>query len=292
MEAETTDDTSTSTRVFVSGLPLTFSSDDLRKHFSEKFDATDAQVLSDRRIGFVGFRDHETAQNAVRYFNRSFIRMSKIAVSLAKPVDVKRDATGQGAPVSQRQLKAQKQNEWHAEKKRKREAQDDGEAQRASKPVRPANAPSVTLDTVPDTQPENGEVDEFEGFESDDAANGESAEQPQPSASDSDWLRGKTSRTLDLQDPDEDLATVGNPSNLDSSASPQPLQDNEPDNDASDAPQEPAEERPIVANGRLFVRNLAFTVSDNELRSCFESHGKLSEVCLAISFTFYSVMIS
>lgn len=70
----------------MSGLPPTLSNDDLCKHFSSRFQVTDAQVVPKRRIGFVGFRDHALAKSAADYFNKTYIRMSKIAVELARPV--------------------------------------------------------------------------------------------------------------------------------------------------------------------------------------------------------------
>ncbi|GAB1214910.1 Multiple RNA-binding domain-containing protein 1 [Aspergillus terreus] len=75
------------TRVFVSGLPPTFSNDQLRKHFSTRFQVTDAHVLPKRRIGFVGFKSPEAAKEAVAYFNKTYIKLSKISVDIAKPVD-------------------------------------------------------------------------------------------------------------------------------------------------------------------------------------------------------------
>jgi hypothetical protein len=59
---------------------------DLRKHFSTKGHVSDVKVLPHRRIGYVGFKTPQEAAEAVRYFNRSFIRMSRINVELAKPV--------------------------------------------------------------------------------------------------------------------------------------------------------------------------------------------------------------
>lgn len=76
------------TRVFVSGLPPSFTNDQLQKHFSNRFHVTDAHVLPKRRIGFVGFKSPEAAKQAVDYFNRTYIRMSKIGVELARPVCV------------------------------------------------------------------------------------------------------------------------------------------------------------------------------------------------------------
>ena len=75
-----------SSRVFVSGLPPTFSNDQLKKHFSSRFNVTDAHVLPKRRIGFVGFKNPEMAKQAAGYFNRTYVKMSKISVEIARPV--------------------------------------------------------------------------------------------------------------------------------------------------------------------------------------------------------------
>ncbi|KAL4951601.1 multiple RNA-binding domain-containing protein 1 [Aspergillus filifer] len=85
-----------STRVFVSGLPPTLSNDQLKKHFATRFQVTDAHVLPKRRIGFVGFKSFEVAQQAVSYFNKTYMKMSKISVDIAKPIDAEPDARKSG----------------------------------------------------------------------------------------------------------------------------------------------------------------------------------------------------
>lgn len=74
------------TRVFVTGLPRNLTSQELSKHFSARHGVTDAHVMPKRRMGFVGFESQDAAEAAVRYFNRSFIRMSRISVDMALPV--------------------------------------------------------------------------------------------------------------------------------------------------------------------------------------------------------------
>ena len=74
------------TRVFVTGLPPNLTSPELSKHFSARYGVTDAHVMPKRRMGFVGFESQDAAEGAVRYFNRTFIRMSKISVDMALPV--------------------------------------------------------------------------------------------------------------------------------------------------------------------------------------------------------------
>lgn len=76
-------------RIFVRNLPPTITQPDfeahLRKHFSNGH-ITDIKLLPQRRIGYVGYKTPEEAKQAVKKFNRSFIRMSKVSVELAKPV--------------------------------------------------------------------------------------------------------------------------------------------------------------------------------------------------------------
>lgn len=75
-----------SSRIFIKGLPPTISEEDFKKHFGAISQITDAKLIPHRRIGYVGYKTPEDAAKAVKYFNRSFIRMSKIGVELARPV--------------------------------------------------------------------------------------------------------------------------------------------------------------------------------------------------------------
>lgn len=76
-----------SSRVFVKGLPPSITEAEFRKHFSAKGrEVTDVKLIPQRRIGYVGYKTPDDASQAIKYFNRTFIRMSKIAVESAKPV--------------------------------------------------------------------------------------------------------------------------------------------------------------------------------------------------------------
>ncbi|KAL1612184.1 Multiple RNA-binding domain-containing protein 1 [Paraconiothyrium brasiliense] len=72
-------------RMFVRGLPPKFSEDDVRKHFS-KFPVTDVKYFPARRIGYIGYKTPEDASKAIKYFNKSFIRMSKIFAEPARAI--------------------------------------------------------------------------------------------------------------------------------------------------------------------------------------------------------------
>ncbi|KAH8682187.1 hypothetical protein BX600DRAFT_478980 [Xylariales sp. PMI_506] len=74
-----------SSRIFVRNLPPTITEPEFRKFFS-KGHITDVKLLPQRRIGYVGYQCPEEAKAAVKHFHRSFLRMSKISVELAKPI--------------------------------------------------------------------------------------------------------------------------------------------------------------------------------------------------------------
>ncbi|KAI6783247.1 Multiple RNA-binding domain-containing protein-like protein [Emericellopsis cladophorae] len=74
-------------RIFIKGLPPSITEAELRKHFSAGGrEITDIKLIPQRRIGYVGYKTAEDASKAVKYFNKSYVRMSKIAVESAKPI--------------------------------------------------------------------------------------------------------------------------------------------------------------------------------------------------------------
>ena len=76
-----------SSRIFVRGLPPNLTSEEFTKHFSRQSPITDAKLIPQRRIGYVGYKNPEDATRAVKYHNKSFIRMSRIGVELARSVE-------------------------------------------------------------------------------------------------------------------------------------------------------------------------------------------------------------
>lgn len=78
---------SRSSRIFIKNLPPSkFTESDFREHFGKFAPITDVKLIPNRRIGYVGFKSPEDAERAVKYFNKTFIRMSRIAVEIARPV--------------------------------------------------------------------------------------------------------------------------------------------------------------------------------------------------------------
>ena len=108
-----------------------------------------------------------------------------------------------------------------------------------------------------------------------------------PDATDDDWLRSRTNRLLDLMDP-EDIpvpSKAPNPSEAPAIEifAEEPLIFNK-EIEATEDTSEENEEKPdptleaIRSNGRLFVRNLPYTATEQDLRNHFAPFGALEEV--------------
>ncbi|KAN0093876.1 RNA-binding domain containing protein [Hyaloscypha variabilis] len=331
-----------SSRIFIKGLPPTISEEDFKKHFSANSQITDAKLIPHRRIGYVGYKTPEDAAKAVKYFNRSFIRMSKIGVELARPIS---DATLPKSRKAQREeerentkarlkerAEAESTRALNAGTKRKRsdvdesdpklkeflevmqpasklktlansmedesmmeppaklqaleipEGESDGEYETVPKKSRRKSPPKIPV--APDLAPVHIE----EPIVPEESAIGPTA----VNATDDDWLRSRTNRLLDLMEP-EDLVggrpadstsqnieqvaetnvSVDPPVNLDDMSPEEPLE--AVDEEIPDATVEA-----IKTNGRLFVRNLPYSVSEDDLRKHFEPFGLLDEVHLPV----------
>ena len=91
-----------SSRIFIKGLPPSITEADFKKHFSSGGrEITDARLFANRRIGYVGYKTPEDAQSAVKYFNKTFVRMSRIGVEVARPIGESNPGrTGGRAPTA------------------------------------------------------------------------------------------------------------------------------------------------------------------------------------------------
>ncbi|KAF7713794.1 Uncharacterized protein PECH_002748 [Penicillium ucsense] len=335
------------TRVFVSGLPPTCSNEQLRSHFAGRFTVTDAHVLPKRRMGFVGFKSNEAALEAVKYFNRTYMKMSRISVDLARPID------SQPAGRSHPTKRMDASNDVENVLKRKREAdaqRQDPKLQeylaltQASKTRTWANddttamalaaeqAATPTYSQIPESRPteelpsqpkkarvqepvnqvEDRQVEIPEKVDSEGSPE-ETSEQPDEShsasgeaapVSDSDWLRSKTSRLLGLLDEEEqadfDQQKATRPAEspvseqeesrttvFDAGIQPQPERQDisMQDADTGEPSPEPGKTDPNVElirdSARLFLRNLAYDITDADLEPIFAPFGKLDEIHVA-----------
>ena len=176
---------------------------------------------------------------------------------------------------------AESDDEYERIPARKEKAQRTGSPPRPPQVTRPPRDEKVSHDAVP--------ADGVEGeTEAGHQAKGED-QHPTAEVTDDDWLRSRTNRLLDLVDPD-DLAAVPAP------RTPKEVrQDTASDRDdphsSGEMTHDVTEDKTVVEEvatdnaveaisktSRLFVRNLPFSATEEEIRGAFEEHGTLQEV--------------
>ncbi|KAG9779097.1 RNA-binding domain-containing protein, partial [Aureobasidium melanogenum] len=201
--------------------------------------------------------------------------MSKISVTLAKPVEVRRDPSGQAAPVSQRSLRHKERNQDGAElssKKRKRDIHDTGENDQPT-----ASSTNIKLDAHGQHQEGVNPSDHVMTSENNTMDVAEDAPR-----SDTDWLRGKTSRLLDLVEQEgQDSHTALDNAPVTNETVPHVVEDaaGSEDKANSDAEARTGSTATVsIPNARLFIRNLPFDAKERDLRKTFAPFGRVSEV--------------
>lgn len=100
--------------------------------------------------------------------------------------------------------------------------------------------------------------------------------------SDADWLRSRTNRVLDIVEDDEDdpppPADLANVKELDNALEGGTGPDVTEAKDEEIPEAKPREEDKIRQTGRLFLRNLHYNVTEDDLREHFAKYGSLEEV--------------
>ena len=295
---QVSDKMESSSRLFVRNLPPSITPEDFRNHFSMgDFAVTDAKVIPQRRIGYLGYKSSEDATKAVRYFDKTFIRMSRIRVELARSVgeantffnsmepsivdpNTRKQIEEQGGlrPIRKRNRKTEAPNSDHEtnnkiSKRPRAEAEKSAEVETAD---RVENTENISKAVTEVKEQENIEDHAQTGYQEGLAVN------------DEDWLRSRTSRLLGLLDDNEgaiDGATelqVSSDFRVEKRRPPSPAHnDTSSQTDAEDteAPEiteaiPPAQVEDMPRSSRLFVRNISYTATEEDLRAHFEAANK------------------
>jgi len=168
------------------------------------------------------------------------------------------------------------------------EAESDEEYETVPKKSRnksPPNVPGLPEPVVPIVLERPSDATEAKG---DEIVSG---------ATDDDWLRSRTNRLLDLIDPSDILIERETPKSVDIKTMVKTAIDtSEPKKEATAVDDEHThveENKPdlvleaIKSNGRLFVRNLPYTASEEDLREYFAQYGTLEEVCRSPQYCYF-----
>ena len=332
------------TRIFVKGLPPTIKEEDFRKHFSaDGREVTDVKLYQRRQMGFVGYKTPEAAAAAVEYFHRTFIRLSKLSVELARPIfERSRRVDGpneaRNGPrtdmsredPSQKTAKKRKRDDEELEDPNFREylqtmqnpaskswqqqefedvhvpvavpagAEGDSDGEYQELPARSKKRRTGTEETAQATKAnEATEATKATGA-ADEALN---AAPEAKYTTDEDFLRAHTSRTLDLLDDNElpqavsstkavqnedDTAMDEGEHSRTAKSEAQKEEGDKSDVDGQDSGGDP-KLASIRKTSRLFVRNLCYSTSKDDISNLFSPFGQLQEVSNRI---FYALFLS
>jgi multiple RNA-binding domain-containing protein 1 len=322
-------------RLFVRGLPPSLTEEEFRQHFSQAGPVTDAKLIAHRRFGYVGYKTPRDAAEALRYHNRTFVRMSKITVEFAKSVAEQRHDRKRSAdePVDE-QRRNGKDNFKHDEGSEKDprlkeflETMKPGKTRiwendaldttiaKDQEPAAKADSPGRASDTEYEPLPKRRKIDsdlpsksqDHSKVDTSDIAKDAPAQPPtDPAASDADWLRTRTSRILGLEDDDDAESDRDDDHLVKGSARPQrteaPVENamsdasSQTDEDLHEPAPKPeaihhSANQVTVNDRRLFIRNLSYHTTEDDLRDYFSAFGSVAEVSSNISFPSFTMMI-
>ncbi|TDL26946.1 RNA-binding domain-containing protein [Rickenella mellea] len=297
-------------RLIIKNIPSYVTPERLKDHFSQKNGPggtiTDAKVASksdgsSRRFGFVGFKTEQEAQRAREWFDRTFIDTTKISVQVVEgskdapaPRPNKRPRLGpapgdelplpkpkSSAKVSTTPVKPQDKDKGTQldeflqvmqprTKKGRSWANEDNTVSVTTDhpPARPdvkataekTTKDAPTTDNTHDSSPDNNEAEE------------ENAE-----IDDMEWMKRRMKQQLEIAN--DPVEKVFEQEDEDDAGEEHDTPEIGREEDISD--QDPAKAT-ILQTSRLFLRNLAFACSEDDIRNLFSRYGDLVQVHIAL----------
>lgn len=139
-------------RLIVRGLPSYLTDARLREHFSQKGAVTDVKLMrrpdgTSRKFGFVGYRSDDEAQQALDYFNRTFIDTSRITIELAKKIGDEELAQQREERRNRRNAAASQEASTSAADARKRKAdKSDAKEEEGSGKKKPKKGGAISFE--------------------------------------------------------------------------------------------------------------------------------------------------
>ncbi|WFD35547.1 Multiple RNA-binding domain-containing protein 1 [Malassezia cuniculi] len=275
-------------RLIVKGLPPYVSDARLREHFSQKGAVTDVKLMrrpdgTSRRFGFVGFRTEDEARSALEYFDRTYLDTARLSVSFAKKI-------GDDTLYKNRQSaeQAEKPKEKSKDKPKSKGASfDEFLAVMAPKLKRkkpepvpvapPQDTPPKKKARKPESEPEP--EPEAEPAPSDGVAHNEEL-------SDLEYMRQRMRHKVAGEAP-----PVFTQSDDEASENESESEEEDPAAEAHRAKlaeeQRKDEENvdTLMQSGRLFVRNLPYSATEDELEAFFSTYGPVTQVHIPLDPT-------
>ncbi|CAI2169287.1 17355_t:CDS:10 [Funneliformis geosporum] len=263
---------------------------------------TDAKIMKtsdgkSRYFGFIGYRTEREANEALKYFNNTYIHTSRIVVEHAKPVNdssLSRPWSAHSVGSSKYEMNHQQFRQQNPNNISLDGNSKNAKTQESDEDELYQDLPKKGKKVVVKSTNSNNYMSETSSSESEDEEM-QDVDTTINSISDTDWLKSRMKGKLDLEDEGESLddSSSDNESsqsdeendNIDvqsyhtdsEEVQTQDILPNKEANNSNQSDEVPAEES-IGETGRLFVRNLPYICTEEDLRKEFVKFGPLAEV--------------
>ena len=292
--SDAAEDAAPCSRVCIKNLPEKFTNEKLRKYCESSVGrVTDVKIMHkngvSRKFAFVGFETPESAAKAVTHLNRTFIQTSKISVEFARRIGQRPPTQGSASarPWSKHSLGSSRHRALHPEQYAEEDAADKSDGKKKKKKDKKdkkhkkgknhgeSDAGSDSASKISDKKlleflrvfvPKKGK-----SWANDDLVMNAAHEQQGREVSSSDDDSDADQMESDSDDGSGD--DQGTKKNITTSSS-SSASSSKVDGDTSAADVDLAE------TGRLFIRNLPFTITEEDLETAFSKFGHLSELHL------------
>ena len=236
-----------SSRIIVKNLPKKITEEEIKNHFSQKGIVTDVKIMHkedgrSRNFCFVGFKDDQSAKDAIKYFNQTYLKTMKISVEKAKL---------QGDPSLK---KKGKKNDKKINNK------DDNNNEEIE-------TKESKIKTILDLSKKTKNADKFD-----------------------EALKNKNLNNLNNKENEE--KSGDETKNLNNEENEKNLEEkniiNDEEKNKEDKNEEKKEESLITKKNldpkRLYLRNIPFEITEDDIREKFEKFGEINEIHIPINY--------
>ena len=233
-----------SSRIIVKNLPKKITEEEIKKHFSQKGIVTDVKIMHkedgrSRNFCFVGFKDDQSAKDAIKYFNQTYLKTMKISVEKAKL---------QGDPS------LKKKGKKMVDKKLNNNNDDN--------PNEEIETKESKIKTILDLSKKTKNADKFD--------------------------EALKNQNLNNKENEEKIGEEMKNSNNEEKEKASEANANEAQKDKMDKNEDKKEESLINKKNldpkRLYLRNIPFEITEDDIREKFEKFGEINEIHIPINY--------
>ena len=239
-----------STRIIVKNLPKNITEEEIKKHFSQKGVITDVKIMHkedgrSRNFCFIGYKNEQSAKEAIKYFNQTYLKTMKITVETAKI---------QGDPSLKKKGKIPK-NKKDEKKNENNDDNDEVETKESKiKKILSLSKKTKNADKFDEALKNQNKAEENinennDGNDDNEDINNKNKDKDKENNNDDEE---KDNNAEIKKEKDNKINSLINQKNLDPK--------------------------------RLYLRNIPFEITEDDIRQKFEKYGQINEIHIPINY--------